>query len=359
MKVLGQKLGKIFTPLTLTGGINILGGNNVQFWDGNSYIPNREGTPSSPLLIVHHVDVVNPDEQAEGELTFTKVTKYYENDVLITSSTPKYSLIDDKLRVEKNIPAGKAVTIRAVTQLIDTRNGNIYERIDITYLRTITKTPDALQLVITPNGTVTFDGFRNPNTKTTVTATVRQYDEEITDYSGLTFKWLNSEGKDAIEYELYGDEVSSDGRTITIDKKFIDKDTLHCEVWRDGNLIDKDTVTFLRGFRSCHQSVDTPGLPLMPGIKSLICTFYAQDALGPIDVNEAFLVVWMITENGVDRELGTGSPFELSESSINWDANPQIWVDARRREAWAALVDSDGSLLTSDGAVLVVETYGK
>lgn len=359
MKILGPKLSRDFSPLTISGGISIIGGSDVQFWDGTSYSPNREGALSSPLIIRHIVDVVNTDTKDTQELVFNMTTKYYENNDLITASTPKYTLLENgDLKVEKNIPAGQAVAIKAVTQFLDPRSKKLQERVDVTYLRTHNHIESEYQITITPNNLVAFDGFRNPNVQDTITAIVHKGGELVTDYTGMEFRWLNSEGKDAVEYELYGDEVSPSGRELTIDKTYIDKETIHCELWMDDVMIDSDSVTYFREFAQYSFSMPLSDMKLPAGSDTFNFNVEVQDTRGVVDVDHAFLAVWMVDHNGVDSELGTGKTIRVPASRFNFDANPRVWLDLRKRMAWAALTDEDDYLLTDDeGAVLTVETY--
>lgn len=358
MKISGKDIRRIYTPLFVSGNLVISGGAAVQFFDGNYYYPNREGSPASPILITHELSAVDPD----GILTkFDFTTKFYENDSLITSSTAKYELVGDHvLKVMKNIPAGTSAVIKAVSELLDTRTGKIYTRTDVTYLRTILKTEAPYQLELSPRGAIFFDAYRNPNTTETITALLRRDGEVITNFTGITFKWLNRDGVDVVDNELYGDKYSNGNRTLQIDKKYIDNETIKCEAWKDGEMIAFDTVTFTRRFNSFRSEIRTPELPLAPGVNNLNCTLLMYDHLGEIDVDAAFLVTWIINENGSEREVATGSVASIPVSSVNMNAATlQIYPDVKRREAWAALVDSDDYLLTdSDGAVLTVETYG-
>ena len=334
------------------------GGATVQFFDGNYYYPNREGSPSSPILITHELSAVDPD----GILTeFEFTTKFYENDTLITSSTAKYELIDEHtLKVMKNIPAGTSVVIRAVSELLDTRNDKVYRREDTTYLRTILKVEAPYQLELSQRGAIFFDGYRNPNTTETITAKLKKEGVDLDSYTGITFKWLNQDNVDVVDNELYGDEYSNNGRTLTLDKKYIDDETIKCEAWMNGEMIAFDTVTFTRKFNSFRTEIRIPELPIAAGTESLNCTVLVYDLKGNVDVDEAFLCTWYVSENGIEREVGTGASISIPVSSLNLKASAlQIYPDLKRREAWAALVDADDYLLTdSDGAVLTVETYG-
>ena len=358
MKLSGNKIQIEYTPLKISGNLLITGGPAVQFYDGASYFPNRSGSPSSPILITHDLSAVDPD----GILTsFQFSTLFYENDTLIISSTPGYTLIGaNAVRVEKNVPAGTSVVIKAVSELLDSRSGKVYRREDTTYLRTLLKSEAPYQMELSQRGVVFFDAYRNPNVTTTVTATLKKDGADLSDYTGIVFKWLNPAGLDAVENELYADAYSNGNRTLTVDKTYIDHELIRCEAWIGSEMIAFDTVTFVRKFNSFRADVHIPENPIQTGVNTLNCSIDITDVLGNVDVNAAFLVTWMVTEGGVNRQLATGTPAAIPVSSINLKAIPDIWVDLKRREAFAALTtdDPDELLTDDDDNVLTIETFG-
>lgn len=358
MKLSGNKIQTDFTPLQVTGAFQLTGGSAVQFYDGIKYSPNREGTPASPILLKHVLSVINVD----GSITIAPATLFYENGVLITSSTSGYELIGtDSVKVTKNIPAGSSVDIKAITKFVDPRNDKVYEREDFITLRTILKAEPQYILTLSKRGAVYFDAYRNPNVSTTVIAALKKGNTEVNDFTGITFKWLNAAGLDAVENELYADAVSVDGKTITVDKTYIDHEQIKCEAWRGTDLIASDTVTFIRKFNSFQTDIRIPELPLLPGVNTLNCSIIIRDNLGNIDVDAAFLVNWMVSEAGIERQVAAGSSVQIPISAINLKAaNLMIYPDLKRREAFAALTTDDpDELLTDDlDNVLTVETYG-
>ena len=359
MKLSGHKIQREFTPLRVSGSLNVTGGSVVQFYDGVSYTPNREGTPSSPILLTHSVNAFDTDTGMQAPISIT--TTFYENDAVISVSTEGYELLGNSLKVKKNIAAGTAVVIKAVSQFVDTRNNKLYEREDTVTLRTIMKAEAQYQLDLSQKGVVYFDGYRNPNTTTTITATLKQGDVEVIDLTGITLKWLNAAGLDVVENELYADSVSLDGKTLTIDKTYINNELITCEAWKDGVLIATENVTFIRKFNSFRTDIRIPELPLLPGVNTLSCSIAITDILGNVDVDAAFLVTWMVSENGVDRPVATGASVKIPVSSINMAAtNLSIYPDIKRREAFAALTTDDpDELLTDDlDNILTIETFG-
>lgn len=358
MKLSGQRIQTEYTPLKISGNLLITGGPAVQFYDGASYFPNRSGSPASPILITHDVKAVDPD----GILSsFSFSTLFYENDTLITAETAGYVLVgSNAVRVEKNVPAGTSIVIKAVSELLDSRSGKVYRQEDITFLRTILKTDSPYQLNLSQRGIIPFDAYRNPNVTTTVTATLRKDGADLSDYTGIVFKWLNPSGLDAVENELYADAYSNGNRTLTVDKTYIDHEIIRCEAWKGEELIAFDTVTFVRKFNSFRADVRTPEIPLRAGVTTLNCSILLTDHLGNIDVDAAFLVTWIVSENGVEKTVGTGANIQVPVSSVNLKADLKIYPDVKRREAYAALTTDDpDELLTDDeDNVLTVETYG-
>lgn len=364
MKLHSNKIEVEFTPLRISGNLLITGGPAVQFYDGNSFVPNREGVPSSPIIIEHLLSIVDPD--ATGA-SFQFTTEFYENNTLITSSTPGYTFVAaNRLRVEKNIPAGTSVVIKAISKLIDNRgkNSRIYEREDFTYLRTLLKSEAPYQMELSTRGANFFDAYRDPNKIVPVTALLRKSGEELTNYEEIEFKWLNSAGLDVEENELYHDSYIENGRGMNVDLTYIDHELIRCEAWMDGELVAFDTVTYIRQFNNYRANVIIPQLPLRPGVTMLTCSVELTDHLGNIDVDAAFLVKWMVVEGSTHRELATGAVAEIPVSSINLQAaNLEIYPDLKRREAYAALTGldevGDEVLYTDDNDnVLVVETFG-
>ena len=91
----------------------------------------------------------------------------------------------------------------AVTKFLDTRTGKTYQKTDKVTLRTLFKGEPQHQLLLSERGVVFFDGHRNPNTQVTLTARLVKGIDEVIDFTGITFKWLNSVGLDVMDNELY------------------------------------------------------------------------------------------------------------------------------------------------------------
>lgn len=346
-------------PINVTSALNVSGGGLVQFFDGTDYTPNREGAVASPILLTHNVNAVSQDG---APLTISYTTLFYENDVLIDAANTYYELIGaSELKVKKNVPGASAIVIKAISKFIHTESGKLYERIDTVTLRTIIKAEPLYQMNLTQRGVVFFDAYRNPNVTTTVTANLKKGTTDVTNFTGIIFKWLNSAGLDAVDNELYADAYSNGNRTLTVDKTYIDNETIRCEAWKGTELIAFDTVTFVRKFNSYKADVRIPELPLQAGVTTLNCSVIITDMLGNIDVDAAFLVAWMVSEAGVVRQIATGASVQIPISAINMKAaNLMIFPDVKRREAFAALTTEDiDELITDDlDNVLVVETYG-
>lgn len=345
--------------LNVTSSLNVSGGGLVQFFDGVSYTPNRVGAVASPIILTHNL---NAATIGGSPLAISFTTLFYENDVLIDAANANYELIGSNgLKVKKNVPGGSSIVIKAISKFVDSVTGKLYERIDTVTLRTIIKADPQYQLNLSQRGVVYFDGYRNPNTTAQVTASLKKGITDVTDFTGITFKWLNAAGLDAVENELYADVYSNGNRTLTVDKTYIDNETIRCEAWKGTELIAFDTVTFVRKFNSYKADVRIPELPLQAGVTTLNCSVIITDMLGNIDVDAAFLVAWMVSEAGVVRQIATGASVQIPVSSINMKAaNLMIYPDVKRREAFAALTTEDiDELITDDlDNVLVVETYG-
>ena len=322
--------------LNVSSALNLSGGPLVQFFDGVNYTPNRVGTVASPIILTHNVYAVT---QSGNPLSISVTTLFYENDVLIDSANSNYELISpNKLKVKKNVPGGTSIVIKAVSKFVEPNTGKLYERQDIATLRTIIKTEAPYQMNLSQRGVVYFDAYRNPNTTTTVTAVLKKDGADVTDFTGIIFKWLNADGLDALENELYADSYSADGRTLTVDKTYIDNETIRCEAWKGTELIAFDTVSFVRKFNSYRAEVRIPELPLQAGVTTLNCSVIITDMLGNINVDAAFLVAWMVSEAGVVRRVATGASVQIPISAINMKAaNLMIYPDVKRREAFAAL----------------------
>ncbi len=359
MKLSSHKIESEFTPLKVSSSLTVTGGSVVQFFDGANYTPNREGTPASPILITHSVSAFDSD--ANKQVVIALTTTFYENNVVISAGTNGYELLPNALKVTKNIIPGTAVEIKAISKFIDIRNNKIYEREDKKILRTITKAEAQYELNLSQSGVVFFDAYRNPNVTTAVVAELMQGSAVVTDFTGITLKWTNSAGLNVIDNELYADAVSLDQKTLTVDKTYIDRELITCEAWKDETLIASENVTFIRKFNSFRTNIIIPELPIQPGTTYLNCSIEISDMLGNINVDSAFLVTWMVSENNVERALGTGAKIKVPVSSINLNAaNLMIYPDVKRRGAFAALTtDNTEELLTDDlDNVLTVETYG-
>lgn len=359
MKFVGKKIEIDHTPLVVSGSLNVSGGSLVQFFDGTKYSPNREGVVSSPILLTHTISVRDPDS---GEILNPSTnTTFYENDVTLSASSTGYELVNDNaVKVKKNIPANNQIVLKAVTEFLDSRSGQIYKREDFVTLRTILKAEAQYNLRLSPSNVVFFDGYRSPNVAAIITANLKHGNETITDFSDIEFRWLNTAGLDIVANELFATSISADGKELTIDKTYINKEVITCEVWKGGKLLDSSTVTYVRKFNSFEANIDLIGLPIQPGANTVTCTMQIQDTKGVVDVNAAFLLRWMVNEDGFHRQLGSGTPFEFTTSDVDMTANKvEIYPDLMRREAFAALTDAQGRLLTDEnGKVLTAETFG-
>lgn len=360
MKLSGRRIQVETTPLRVTGSLNITGGSLVQFYHDGDFIPDREGVPASPIMLTHNVSVLNLDEVVTGVIDITLTTTFYENDVPISNSTNGYEVNGSDLIVKKNTPIGETLEIKAVSLFIDPRNEKVYERIDRVTLRTLIKADAQYQLNLSQSGLVYFDAYRNPNTKVDITAVLRDGTEEITDFSGITFKWLNKDGLNALENELYADKISANGRILTVDKTFINNSSITCEAWMAGKIIAKDTTTFVRKYNSFRFDVSIPELPLQPSVERLTCSLLMYDLSGIIDVDKAFETSWVANEWNVDKTVGYGSKATVSKDELDMeDKNLSIYPDIKRKEAFGALSIGNVVYTDKEGKVLTALKLGK
>lgn len=359
MKLNQRKIQVLDDLLNVSSSLNVSGGGLVQFFDGTNYTPNRAGAVSSPIVLTHNVNVVS---NMGTPVTASITTLFYENDIMIDVANPLYELVGaNSLKVKKNIPGGTSVVIKAVSKFVDPGSGKLYERQDTVTLRTIIKSEAPYQMNLTQRGVVYFDAYRSPNVTTTVTAELKKGLDTVTDFTGIVFKWLNSAGLDVVDNELYADAYTNGNKTLTVDKTYIDNETIKCEAWRGSELLAFDTVTFVRKYNPYRSEVRIPELPLQAGVTTLNCSVILTDMLGNIDVDSAFKVTWLVSEAGVERQIATGASVQIPISSINLKAaNLMIYPDVKRREAFAALTTEDPDELITDDLdnVLVVETYG-
>ncbi len=364
MKLPGLGANVEFTPFVVSGNLSVIGGSLVQFYDGISYTPNREGEVSSPILLTHSVTAVDADSEKIVDVAYA--TLFYENGTPITSENLSYELLGNSLKVKKNVAPGESIEIKAISKFVDKRNDKIYERQDIVILRTILKNEADYGLKLSQRGRVYFDGYRNPNVTTSVMVRFTQGTELIQSLvaKGYEVRWLNSEGLDIETNELYVDTIPAGREEIIVDKKYINHETIRCEVWKDGVMLAHDSVTFIRKFNSIEIEIVSPQIPIRPEIQQITCQLFIRDMTGNIDVDAAFLVNWYVEESGVSRKIGEGSSISIPRSGFNLKAlNLNIYPDIRRREAFAAytIPDNGQQVLATDkdGKVYTGETFGK
>lgn len=360
MKLGSSRLQREFTPLEVSGALNVTGGSIVQFYDGQHYTPDREGSPSSPIKITHNVDVVNPDEQTTGVFEVNKSTVFYGNDVIITSSNSDYTLSGNSVIVKKNTPPDEVIEIKAVTKFVDKRTERMYSREDVISLRTIVKDEGQYQLDISDADINYFDAYRNPNVTKTLIATLEQNNEDVVDYSEITFKWLNKDGLPVLENELYANSISTDGTQLEIDKSYISKELISCEAWKDGEVVARDSVTFVRKYNSFRTDIRIPELPLQPNINKLTCELIMTDTQGNVVVDNAFFSTWIVNEWNIDRDMAYGSKavVDIDDVDLN-DNNLSIYPDIKRKESYGALAFGNKVLTDNNGKVLTGIKLGK
>lgn len=360
MKLSQNRINVDHTPLQVSGSLTLTGGSLVQFFDGKYYTPNREGAPASPIMLTHNVDVVNPDLSTTGAILINPTTMFYENDVIISSSTSKYELSGDSLIVKKNTPADAVIVIKAVTSFVDPRTNRVYSREDSVTLRTLIKTEGQYQLNLSESGVVYLDAYRNPNTTITLTATLKQNSDNVTDFTGVVFKWLNKDGVDVVENELYANSLSPNRRTLTIDKTYINRESITCEVLIGEQMVANDTVTFVRKYNSFRTDIRIPELPLQPGVEILSCTLLAYDMAGQIDMDNAFVTTWFVNEWNIDRKMAYSSKAKVPVADLDMeDVNLSIYPDVKRKECFGALSSTGVIYTDKDNKVLTVLKIGK
>lgn len=357
-RLTGHSIPVEYTPLTVSGGIKVEGGALAQFYDGKNYLPNREGVPASPIVLQHIVDIIDTDNMVNA---FSKATTFYENNTPITSDSSGYHLLPpDSLRVEKNIPAGQEVRISAVTEFLDPRTNRYYSREDSVLLRTILRAEGLYQLELSPRSRQVFDAYRKPNKTVAINLKLSKSDTEITDFTGLIIKWLNSAGLPVVENELYALEVQNSNRRLVVDLSFIENEVINCEIWKGSEIIARDTVTFARRYNSFRSDIEIPEIPIMPGTRQLTADLYLDDYQGEIDVDEAFDVRWILNTAGSEQEVGTGSGTIVPLSRLDLAKSLSLYPDIKRRQAWGVLTDKDNKVLTQgDGTPLAFQLLGK
>lgn len=347
-----------FTPLTVSGGLTITGGPAVQFYDGENYLPNRAGSPASPIIIEHEVDIIDIDEMVHA---FSKSTTFYENDTAITINSEDYEIIPpNAIRVEKNIPPGEAVTIRAITEFLDPRSNRYYSREDTLDLRTILKADHLYQLELDPRDRQVFDAYRNPNRVTAINLKLLKGEDEITDFAGLTIKWLNGDGQPAVANELYAVETQNSNKRLVVDTSFIENETIRCEIWEGSKVIASDSVNFTRRYNSFRTDIEIPELPIVPGTRQLTADIYLDDLQGNIDADGAFDIRWLLNTAGSEEEVAAGSSADIPIARLDLTKALSIYPDVKRRQAFGALKDNNNKILTNGAGIpLAFQLLGK
>lgn len=360
MRLQSRKIEVQHSPLQVSGSLTVQGGALVQFYDGVSYVPNREGTPSSPILLTHNVDAANPDRALTGNVNILLSTNFYENGEYITNATYGYRVEGNTLLVRKNTPADGALEIKAISKFVDSRTNKVYERQDSVVMRTIIKEEPQYSVSLSTPKIIYFDGYREPNTMMSVSAQLKRGEEEVTNFEGITFKWKNKDGAEVLDSELYAESIYLDGTVLFVDKAYINKEHIICEVWKDGTMVANASTSIIRKFNSFRTEVAIPELPLHPGTTHITCQLKLDDMVGEIDVDDAFDVVWIVNEWNIDRIVGSGANYKLPVDSIDLkDRNLSIFPDIRRKECYGALCDNNYIYTDNQGRVLTSIIMGE
>lgn len=353
MRITGRRLQvqEEHIPLIITGDIVVTGGSPVQFFDGVNFVPNREGVPASPIMLEHNISVSEMDGATVGT---SSTTYFYENDNLILASNSAYELDGNSLIVKKNVTPGEAITIKAVTEFIGIISSQVYRREDSLVLRTITKTESFYDVYLSTPKVEKFDAYRNPNKQKNITANIKQGQYDVTNLSGLTIKWLNSNAEDVMVNELYAESISANRLTLTIDRSYINKEVITCEVWKGGSMVARTSTTMVRVFNNFRTEVRVPELPIKSTTKYLTCQLLLNDMTGEIDVDSAFSVKWIANEWGKDKEIGSTSNAKVPLRTLDLrDKELSIDVDLKRIECYGAITDTvmytdkNGNVLTT------------
>lgn len=359
MKLTGSKIPVDFTPLMVSGNIVVEGGPTVQYFDGLTYVPNRSGVLASPLIVKHVLDIKDPDEIAQA---FAKSTKYYANEVAITSETAGFELLgDDSVKVTLNVPAGDTLVLKAVTTFLDPRTDASYSREDITYLRTILKVEEEHQLVLEPRGRLVLDAYRNPNKLLPVTLTLLKGSTFVTDFTGLTFKWLNSDKVDVLANELYAKELQDSNRKLIVDLSYIESEVIRCEVWEGLKLLASDEISIKRQYNSFMSDMIVPDIPVTSETRELNCYLYLVDRLGSIDVDAAFDTTWIVATGSTAKEVGKTSVTKFPITEVNLKGTtPEIYPNIKRREAFKGIMTVGNKYITDgSGKIISALKLGK
>lgn len=235
----------LYNPLSFAFSMLEIGGSLSQKRDGitGEYSPDRTITP---MVLRPSLSIEDPDGVlANGDYTSSLIdTRWYIGSInennRITQSTPGYSIgLNGELSVAVNVQPSSPLTLFFSWAYLDPRRNEAIRRTEVITLTSVSTVDLNLSIEIDIPRMFDISPFKTSNERT-ITATLKNGDTLVDDQSAI-YEWLVLENgsfrKININDMFYVN--GQDTKSITIDKRFIDKESI---MVRGSHIVDNTKV---------------------------------------------------------------------------------------------------------------------
>lgn len=365
----------LYQPLNIALTMEILGGSLNQHRDSLSgdFDPDRSITP---LLLAPHLEVEDPDgiilvsDQSSNLIDCRWYTASDDSDETqrITSDTSGFTLGEcGRLTVWRNVLESSPLNLYFSCAFIDPRTQHVYRKQYQLTLTTSASVDLNLSLELNVADKMPISPFKNFSTRT-ITATLRNGENELV-IDGVTFmsRWSVWNRESRVWQIASTDYIFIDAITdssITIDRRYIDREVLMCEVWYAADVSIAPVYKRVKVYRWYGQWDDrcviTRGKFVRPDTDEFEVVAIVDTDKGQVtDPAKYFDITHIFTTNergAVQTVVGYGEMVVVPAGIAGKDPNviPVFGIETKERTALRA-VTIGGKEVQIDGQTICIQ----
>lgn len=364
----------VYNPLIVSLSMLEVAGSSTQKksnLDG-SFDPDRSIFPLvyKPVLKIKDPDgIIGESDQTENLIDCRWYIGSNEQGERIISTTNGMTLLSNgRLQISRNIEPTNPLSLFFVCRFIDPRTKNVFTKKWLKVLSTDATTEQNLSLEIDAAHLMPVSPFKNFGERD-ITATFRNGETAISDAQAV-YKWKVLDGSESSGYafrDITTDDLfyisGQSTKTITIDRRLIDKEVIRLEAYHvnnPSNIASAQTTIIRRYGQWDEREVITRGKFYHSRADSIEVTCYIDSEKGAIASPQKFFDITHIVttneEGSEEKTIAYGESFITDASIASSDPHVRtvFGVSVKERTALRPIA-IEGNIVTIGGLVACLQ----